>query len=119
MEQDNKKNNTASAGIPADKFLIVFDGVCYLCNGFVNFLIRHDKDDWLLFATLQSVEKLPLHSEIKKDISATDSIALIIDGKTYFRAEAVLRIMKIFSGGWKIFYALIIFPVRLPFLPIV
>lgn len=110
MEQTNKKNISASAEIPADKFFIVFDGVCNLCNDFVNFLIRQDKHDRLLFATLQSAEKLSLKSEIKKNISATDSVTLIADGKIYFRSEAVLRIMRKLGGGWKIFYALIIFP---------
>ncbi|MBK5285055.1 MAG: DUF393 domain-containing protein [Bacteroidia bacterium] len=100
----------ASANLPADKFLVVFDGVCHLCNGFVNFLISRDRKDRLLFATLQSAELLPVHDEIKKIISATDSIALVVDGKVFFRSAAVLRIMKRLGGGWALLYALIIIP---------
>jgi predicted DCC family thiol-disulfide oxidoreductase YuxK len=84
--------------------------MCYLCNGFVNFLIRHDKHDLFLFATLQSVNHPDINDEIKKNISSTDSIALITDGKIYFRSEAVLRVFKKLGGGWIFFYALIIFP---------
>mgnify|MGYP003336171551 CR=1 FL=1 len=85
--------------VPAGKYLVVFDGVCNLCNAFVNFLIRHDKYDRLRFATLQSNKILP-----------TDSVALITDGKIYFRSTAVLKILKKFGGGWKLFYALMIIP---------
>ena len=110
MNRMNEKSISVSAVIPADKFLIVFDGVCHLCNGFVKFLIHHDKHDRFLFATLQSAEKLSVNSEIKSKISSTDSIALIADGKIYFRSEAVLRILIKPGGGWKMFYVLFIFP---------
>jgi predicted DCC family thiol-disulfide oxidoreductase YuxK len=110
VEHNNEKNRTENAGIPADKFLIVFDGVCHLCNGFVNFLIRHDKHDRFLFATLQLVENLSLQPEIETKISSRDSIAFITEGKIYFRSQAVLLILKKLGGGWKLFYGLIIFP---------
>ena len=91
-------------------FIIVFDGVCHLCNSFVNFLIRNDRHDRLRFSTLQSASGLDVNNEMKKNISETDSIALVTDGKIYFRSTAVLRTMRRLGGGWKLFYVFTIVP---------
>ncbi|MCB0621580.1 MAG: DUF393 domain-containing protein, partial [Saprospiraceae bacterium] len=42
--------------IPPDKAVLLFDGVCNLCNGFVQFLIQRDKKGKYLYASLQSNE---------------------------------------------------------------
>lgn len=110
MNHTEEKNLSVSPNIPAGKFLVVFDGVCNLCNGFVNFLIRHDQRDRLLFAMLPSTEKLFSQSEMRNKILAADSVALIADGKIYFRSTAVLKLLRKLGGGWKIFYVLMIIP---------
>jgi predicted DCC family thiol-disulfide oxidoreductase YuxK len=96
--------------VRADKFIVLFDGVCKLCNAFVAFLIRHDKHDRLRFATLQSAEKYFPDGEFRDKILLTDSVALIAEGKIYFRSTAVLKILNKLGGGWKLFYVLMIIP---------
>ncbi len=93
-----------------DNYIVVFDGVCHLCNGFVNFLLKHDKKDRLRFALLQFAGNLEADEIIKQNISSTDSIALIADRKVYFRSTAVLKIMKRLGGGWQFFYVFMLIP---------
>jgi predicted DCC family thiol-disulfide oxidoreductase YuxK len=110
MNPTEEKNLSASQNIPADKFLVVFDGMCNLCNRFVNFLIHHDKHNRFVFAALQTMEKLPLDSEIRKNILSADSVTVIADGKIYFRSDGILKVINKIGGGWKLFYLFIIIP---------
>ena len=93
-----------------DKSIILFDGVCNLCNSAVNFIIKHDQKKHFLFASLQSdVAKeilLQFHSE-KTDLS---SIILIENNISYDKSKAVLLIFKQLNGGYKLIYYLIIIP---------
>ena len=81
--------------LPKDKKIILFDGVCNLCDSTVQFIIRHDKKDVFRFVALQS----DLGQEIAKylgiDISKTDSIILYEPGRAYYyKAEAAINIAK-------------------------
>jgi predicted DCC family thiol-disulfide oxidoreductase YuxK len=96
--------------VPAGKTLIVFDGACHLCSGFAGFLLRHNRKKMFLFATLQSIEKISPAEEIKNEILQTDSVAVISDGKIYFRSDALLKLFQQLGGGWKIFVGLRIIP---------
>lgn len=93
-----------------DKYIVVFDGVCYLCNGFVNFLLKRDKNDRLRFGLLQYENKLDADESIKQNISSTDSVALITDINVYFRSTAVLKILKRLGRGWQFFYVFMLIP---------
>ena len=90
--------------------IILFDGVCNLCNSSVNFIIDRDKKNIFKFAALQSEtgQKLLGHSKMnQKDF---DSVVLIENGKIYSKSTAALKIIKEFSSLWKILYAFIIIP---------
>ena len=62
--------------IPREKKLILFDGVCNLCNSSIQFVINHDKKDIFLFAPLQSNIGQQIISHFKIDTTKTDSIIL-------------------------------------------
>lgn len=94
----------------SDKYIVVFDGVCHLCNGFVNFLLKCDTRDRLRFALLQFPGMLGVDGSIKQNIASTDSVALIADGKVYFRSTGVLKIMKRLGGLWQLFYVFMLVP---------
>lgn len=80
--------------------VIFFDGVCGLCNGFVDFVISHDKKNLFLFSPLQSeYAKKQLPSHLTQDLT---SVVLIINGETYTKTNAVLRVMKELGGAYKI-----------------
>jgi len=93
-----------------DKSIILFDGVCNLCNSAVNFIIKHDQKKHFLFASLQSdVAKeilLQFHLE-KTDFS---SIILIKNNIYFDKSTAALLISKELNGGYQLIYYLIIIP---------
>lgn len=63
-------------GLPKHKQLILFDGVCNLCNSSINYVIKHDKNNMFLFAPLQSEVGKQIIEKFNLDISKTDSILL-------------------------------------------
>lgn len=90
--------------------IILFDGVCNLCNSSVTFAIKRDKNDVFRFAALQSEIGMQLISKFKIDTSQTDSIILIEGNKYYEKSSAALHIAKHLSGGWPLLYGFIILP---------
>lgn len=89
--------------------VVLFDGVCNLCNGTVNFIIDHDPDGYFRFASLQSdVARAPLE---KAGLPAAylDSIVLLEDGAVYARSDAVLRIARRLPG-WRWLYGFRVLP---------
>lgn len=90
--------------------IILFDGVCNLCNSSVNFIIDHDKKNDFRFASLQSEAGQDLLKKFHLNVKDFDSIILIENGKHYQRSSAVLKIVKKFPGLWKLLYLFIIVP---------
>lgn len=86
------------SSIPGKK-IVLFDGVCNLCNNSVNFIIEHDKKDIFRFASLQSEYGKKLTSERGIKQAEVDSIVLIDPGNAYFvKSSAALEIAKELSG---------------------
>lgn len=84
-----------------DKKIILFDGVCNLCNNSVQFIIKRDKKDLFRYAALQSEVGQQLVQERGIDTSKVDSIILIDPGVAYFtKSDAALEISKSFGGLW-------------------
>lgn len=80
----------------------MFDGVCNLCNGAIQFIIKRDKKDSFRYAALQSDTGLRLVSERGIDTTKVDSFILIEPGVAYFvKSDAALRIGQQFGGLWK------------------
>lgn len=81
--------------------IILFDGVCNLCNGAIQFVIKRDKKDVFRYAALQSEIGRQMIAERGIDTSKTDSIILVEPGVAYFtKSEAALEIAKEFGGLW-------------------
>ena len=73
--------------------IVLFDGVCNLCNGAIQFIIKRDKEDIFRFAALQSEVGQKLVAERVIDTSKVDSIILIEPGIAYYtKSEAALKI---------------------------
>jgi len=85
--------------LPKNKKIILFDGVCNLCDSSIQFIIKHDKKDIFRFVALQSDLGLEIIKHIGVDVSKTDSIILYEPGKAYYyKAEAALKIAKELGG---------------------
>jgi predicted DCC family thiol-disulfide oxidoreductase YuxK len=99
--------------LPEDKKIIIFDGVCNLCNSSINYVIDNDNDDHFRFVTLQSDLGLVIQDKLNIDKKSLDSIILYIPNDGYYvRSTAALKIMNDFSGIWKltqIFYVIPLF----------
>ena len=93
-----------------NKPLVLFDGVCNLCNGSVQFLIRHDPKGKLMFAALQSNKGQEILKHFGMKTDNLDSFVLVEDGQAYIKSTGVLRELKILGGFFSLFYGLIIVP---------
>lgn len=90
--------------------VIFFDGFCNLCNGAVQFILKHDRKGVFRLAALQSdVAKAYLKQKNLGNIGK-DSIVLLEDGKVYTRSTAALRIARRLSGAWVVLYGFILVP---------
>lgn len=92
------------------KSVVLFDGVCNLCNGFVQFAIRRDRKKNLSFSSLQSNFSKNLLLQNGLNGSYLDSLVFYKNGKIYTRSGAALRITKELDGLWPIAYSLMIIP---------
>ncbi len=90
--------------------LILFDGVCNLCNGFVQFVIERDKKGRFLFASLQSEVAQNILKSFDFSMDELKTIVLIENEKIYLRSRAVLRIASQLGGAWKLSAMLYVLP---------
>jgi predicted DCC family thiol-disulfide oxidoreductase YuxK len=95
---------TASPQAPSVPSVVLFDGVCNLCNGAVNFLIDRDRRGELRFAALQSRAAADLLRSAGHAPPAPepDSILFVEGGRVYERSTAVLRIARHLRGAWRL-----------------
>jgi len=93
-----------------DNSLILFDGVCNLCNGSVQFVLLRDPKDRFRFASLQSDYGQLILKEHNLPTDKFNSLALIEKGKLYQRSTGALRIARRLKGAWPLLYAFIIVP---------
>lgn len=75
--------------------VLLFDGVCNLCNGFVQFIIRHDKRGSFRFASLQSGTGQQVLEHIRQKSPVPDSLILLYRGQYYMQSAAVLKTARL------------------------
>lgn len=90
--------------------VILFDGVCNLCNGSVQYVIRHDKQGLFRFASLQSESGQKLLLQYQLPQSDFTSFVLLENNRAYTRSTAALKVARQLSGFVKLLYGFIIVP---------
>lgn len=84
--------------------VVLFDGVCNLCNRTVQYIIRHDPEGRFRFASLQSSAGRELQERYGFDPDAVNTIILVERERSYSRSDAALRIARRLKGpvrfGW-------------------
>jgi len=80
--------------------LVLFDGVCNLCNGVVKFVIARDPNGRFQFGALQSSAARRVIAEHGAPDPLPDAIVLIEDGRLYTRSTAALRIARRLTFPW-------------------
>ncbi len=90
--------------------ILLFDGVCNLCNGTVQFILRADRKQVFRFASLQSVIGQQLLHAAAYQGPPLDSVVLIKDQTVFIHSDAVLEIARLLGGGWALLYAFKVVP---------
>ena len=80
--------------------IVLFDGVCNLCVGSVQFIIRHDRERVFRFASLQSEVGRALSHQHDIAAEKLETMVLVVDDAAYTRSEAAIRIACEFGGLW-------------------
>ena len=90
--------------------ILLFDGVCNLCNGIVQFTIKRDPKGKFKFASLQSDAAQLLLKKFGLSTDDFDSFVLVDGNKYFLKSSAGLQVLKELGGVWKLFYVFIIIP---------
>ena len=90
--------------------VLLFDGVCNLCNGWVQLVIRNDPEGRFRFAALQSEKGQELLKQYGLPHEQFTTLVFIENGKVYTRSSAALRIAKQLNGAWPLLYAFSVVP---------
>lgn len=93
-----------------EKPIIIFDGICNLCNRSVQTVIKNDPGGKFMFASLQSQKGQQLLKKFNQPLNDFNSFILIQDDKVYTKSTGALKVAKQLKGGWWLLYIFIIVP---------
>lgn len=92
------------------KSIILFDGVCNLCNSSIDFILKRDKGNRFLVGSLQEEPGKTLLLRYHAKADYLDSLVLLENEKIFFKSTAALKIARNLSGLWPLFYGFILIP---------
>ncbi len=90
--------------------VLLFDGVCNLCNGFVQFVIKRDTAAVFRFTALQSEAGKALLSKHLHAPTDLSTVILIENGKLYTHSDVALQVVRHLGGIWSVFYVFVLIP---------
>lgn len=85
---------------PDNKPIVLFDGVCNLCNGLVGFLISHDPHGHLRFAAMQSKAGQTLLRRHGLPLTDYQSFVLLDQNRVYLKSTGFLRLLGYLRRPW-------------------
>lgn len=105
VTQPMEKSNQARQ--PA---ILLFDGVCNLCNGFVQFVLLRDPTETFKFASLQSDFGRQKMAELGLNPEQLDTVIMVENGKAYTHSDVPLRVVRKMPGLWPLLSIFVIIP---------
>lgn len=96
--------------VGANDKVILFDGVCRLCNGWVRFLLKYDTRATFKLCSVQSEEGKAILSHFGFPTETYDTLLLVEGGQVSTRSEAILRVLRQLPGPWRFFLVLRVIP---------
>ena len=94
-----RRHSTLPDALPTDnRPIILFDGVCNLCNGAVNYVIDHDPQAFFRLGALQSEAGSDLLKSVGLPGGFLESMILVEGNEAYVRSDAVIRIARNLTG---------------------
>ena len=94
----------------AETPVVLFDGVCNLCNGWVDFVIKHDREVGIRFAPLQSPAAGRLLEETTIERDQRDTVVMVDGSGVWIESNAVLRVVRLLEFPYRILYVLVVIP---------
>jgi len=104
MSTDTSINNTNPSSV------LLFDGVCNLCNGSIQFIVKRDPTAKIHFASLQSDIAKSILRKHQLPVEHLHSVVFIQDGVAHTQSAAGLHVLKMLGFPWSILYVFIILP---------
>ena len=99
-----------SEAFDASQPLIVFDGVCVLCSGFVRMVVRLDRKNRFRFATAQSPFGEALFRKYGLRTDSYETNLVLIDGAAFMRLESLVAVMAELGWPWRVARVLLLLP---------
>lgn len=90
--------------------ILLFDGVCNLCNHSVQFIIRRDSRGIFRFASLQSEAARELLSGFQEKPAGLSTVVLLENGRLHLKSDAALGVLRRLPGLWPMLYVFILIP---------
>lgn len=105
MKQNSRTDEDVTQRSHTGRTILLYDGVCGLCNRFVRFVLRFDRKRSIYFASLQSKFAQAILARHGIDASALDTVVLVLDASTpeehlLFRSDAATEVLVRLGGGW-------------------
>ncbi|EKF35206.1 MULTISPECIES: thiol-disulfide oxidoreductase DCC family protein [Bacillus] len=95
---------------PQPSHLILFDGVCNVCSGAVQFVMKRDPHEQMMFASLQSNTGQRILKENGLPLDEFNSFIYIEEGTLYMKSTGILRAARHLKGIYRWSYLLLIIP---------
>jgi len=89
---------------------MLFDGVCNVCNGFVQFMIPRDPKGYFKFASLQSEIGQQIMEAYELPTEELSTVIMVENGKVYTHSDVALRASRRMSGLWPVFTVFSVVP---------
>lgn len=96
--------------VNTDAPVIVFDGVCVLCNGWVRFLLRHDRHQRYRFAAMQTASGRELLAAHGLDPTDPVSFLMVEGNRAWTDTDAMRRVLTGLGGVWQVAHAIALVP---------
>jgi len=87
---------------PSHDHLLLFDGVCHLCDASVRFIVRNDPAGRIKFAPIQSTLGRRLYAQHGLDPNTPSSMLFITPRGAYKESDAALEIARTLGGAWQL-----------------
>lgn len=82
--------------------IVVFDAQCLLCNGWVRFLLKHDRRGVYQFASIQGVTGQALLAQAGLQVEGLQTLLLVDGSKTWQHTAAILRVLHGLGWPWRL-----------------
>ncbi|HEV7308367.1 thiol-disulfide oxidoreductase DCC family protein [Ensifer sp.] len=96
------RHDATVPGFPDDKPIVVFDGECIFCSGWVRFLLGHDRQGQYRYLTAQSTLGRALYRHYGLDAESFESNILIEDGVARFKSDGSIRTLARLGLPWSL-----------------